>query len=433
MRAQCTVTAAYESAPAGTVTAGTTLAGRYAIERLLGQGGMAEVYAAHDRATGRSVAIKLLRREVAGNAEAVERLRREGAVLASLRHPSIVAIETYGQLEDGRLFLVMERLHGETLGARMRRLGPLQPPMLVPIVQDAVAALAAAHARGVIHRDLKPDNLFLVETEERPVVKLLDFGISKVVGDSRITATGEVLGTPRYMAPEQLRAEPDLDARTDVYAMGVVLFEALAGTSPFLAPTPSELLVAILQGRHPPLRSFRPDLPEAIEAVVARAMARTREARFSSIEELGQAFVRAARGSVIAPATSSPRISHATAPVGSFEAPGERDRPSSPGRIVPGTFGALSLDRPAPALSPAGAPIPPGPRPTPETAPAPRDHAAPASRAAPLPSTAKPHAALDEPVTLPSNRSTLALWLGALGAGALFGVLVVAGLRACGA
>jgi serine/threonine-protein kinase len=192
----------------------------------------------------------------------------------------------------------MELLEGETLGTRMKR-RPMLPTELAPIVAGIVAGLAAAHAQAVVHRDLKPDNVFLVPDhasgrEGALRVKLLDFGISKVWYGEKLTQTGQILGTPRYMSPEQLGAEVDVDPRIDVYALGVILYEALAGTPPFLASTPTDLIVAILHGKVAPLRTVRPELSPAIEAVVMRAMARHRDARFGTARELADAFLDAA-------------------------------------------------------------------------------------------------------------------------------------------
>ncbi|WP_157068986.1 serine/threonine-protein kinase [Sandaracinus amylolyticus] len=279
------------------VAPGAVVAGRFRLELPLGSGGMADVWRAQDLATQRPVALKLLRPQIAASAEAMQRLKREGEVLSALSHPAIVRVETYGQLDNDAVFVAMELLEGETLGARMRR-GPMQPLELAPVVAGTCAALAAAHAKGIVHRDLKPDNVFLVPLASgaagEPQVKLLDFGISKVFGGDRLTYTGEVLGTPRYMSPEQLGAEPDIDARADVYALGVILYEAMAAKPPFLASTPTDLIVAILHGKVAPLRSLRPDLTAAIEAVVMRAMARAREARWASATDLADAFLDAA-------------------------------------------------------------------------------------------------------------------------------------------
>ncbi|MFO0695729.1 MAG: serine/threonine-protein kinase [Polyangiales bacterium] len=270
---------------------GTLVAGRFRIVRELGRGGMARVLEAEDLVNGRRIALKLLKADIEHHGEAMERFRREGEFLLSLRHPAIVGVELSGQLPDGRLYLVMELLRGETLGARMKR-GRMDPDELSPILAGAAVGLSAAHRAGVVHRDLKPDNVYLAQNlgDRSLQVKLLDFGISKIDGRATLTRTGQVLGTPRYMAPEQLAAERDLDGRTDVYALGVILYEALAGVPPFPATNPSDLIVSILHGKVVPLRAHRPELPAELEAVVMRAMARSREARYGTATELAEAW-----------------------------------------------------------------------------------------------------------------------------------------------
>ncbi|MGE0785166.1 MAG: protein kinase [Sandaracinaceae bacterium] len=281
------------------VPIGATIAGRYVIEEMLGEGGMAQVYRAREAPGERRVAVKVLHPEIAANREAAERTKREGQLLSSLDNPAIVSVESYGELDDGTVFLVMELLEGETLGARMRR-GPLEAAELTPIVAGTCAGLHAAHRQGIIHRDLKPDNIFLCPTDMGLQVKLLDFGISKVYGESKLTQTGEILGTPRYMSPEQLGAEPDVDGRVDVYALGVILYEALAGKPPFLASTPTDLIVAILNGKVVPLTAAQPDVSPAVEEVVMRAMSKTRAARYETSMDLARAFIDAAGGTGVA-------------------------------------------------------------------------------------------------------------------------------------
>lgn len=270
---------------------GTVLASRYVVERELGVGGMATVLQVKDLRTERTLALKVLKPDVATHPEAVERFRREGEFLLSLKHPALIAVEAIGQLADGRLYLAMELLSGETLGERIRR-GRLSPAEISPILAGSAVGLDAAHKAGVVHRDLKPDNIFL--STPRPgmtvQVKLLDFGISKIDGRASLTRTGQVLGTPRYMAPEQLRGEDDLDERIDVYALGVILYEALAGTPAFPATAPSDLIVSILHARYTALRALRPDISPELEAVVARAMSKSRQARFESAIELAKAW-----------------------------------------------------------------------------------------------------------------------------------------------
>lgn len=304
---------------------GAVIAGRYRLERLLGEGGMAKVYEATDLAVGTAVALKVLRADLSASKEAVARLRREGEVLTQLSHPAIVDVHTFGATDEGHLFLVMERLHGTTLRARMGD-GPLPIGYLIPIVEAVSAALTTAHRAGVVHRDLKPENIFLgqdgEETADLGAVKLLDFGVSKVVDKERLTQTGQVLGTPRYMAPEQLMAERNIDGRTDQYALGVILYEALSGTPPFLGGHPAELIVSILSGDAVPLSARRPDLPAALCACVDRAMASEPRARFEDMGAFVTAFRTATnyRGPV---ARATPRAVQKTTPMGAMTLPSE--------------------------------------------------------------------------------------------------------------
>jgi hypothetical protein len=296
---------------------GMVLAGKYRLEESLGSGGMAEVFRALEISSGRRVAVKVLRAGPDQNPEATARLKREGQVLRSLKNPAIVGIEEVIELDGGRVVLVMELLVGETLGARMRR-GKIEPAELSTIVAGVAVGLSAAHANGVVHRDLKPENIFLgAHPDGRVHVKLLDFGVSKIFGGERLTQTGQVLGTPRYMSPEQLGAEPEVDHRVDIYSLGVILYEALSGKPPFLASTPTDLIVAILHGKVVPLRSLRPDLPQSIEGVVMRAMARVRDARFRAATELADAFLEAS--GIAANARTLPRAGMATTPLGSMK------------------------------------------------------------------------------------------------------------------
>jgi serine/threonine-protein kinase len=311
---------------------GAIVAGRWRLEQHLGEGGMAEVFRAEDQETGRRVAVKVLRADIATNPEAVERSKREGELLSQLDNPAIVHVETWGELDDGGVFLVMELLEGETLGMRMRR-GLMDPAEVAPIVAGTCAGLHAAHARGIVHRDLKPDNVFLCPTEHGLQVKLLDFGISKVYGGEKLTQTGEVLGTPRYMSPEQLGAEPDVDARVDVYALGVIIYEALAGKPPFLGSTPTDLIIAILNGKVAPLRSLRPELPPGVEAVVMRAMSRVRAARFDTAMGLAEAYIEAAGG--VAAVRGEQRRGMATRAMGGMRV-GPPSSPPPPNEL-PGT------------------------------------------------------------------------------------------------
>lgn len=361
---------------------GTIIAGRYRVESTLGAGGMAIVYRATDLAERRTVALKILRANLMTSGEAVERFLREGELLRSrLVHPTIVAAETYGALDDGCHFLVMELLDGETLGAKLRRGGRLSPLDLAPILTGVCAGVQAAHAAGVLHRDLKPDNIFLVRTASPSDirVKLLDFGISKITGAEKLTQTGEVVGTPRYMAPEQLLGE-ELDLRVDVYALGVIAYEALAGHPPFVAPTPSDLIIAILRGEPLPLKIARPDLPTGLDAVVMRSLAKSRTARYDSVVEFANAFVMA-----VAPGFSNPGPvppEKETRALGSMTSTqiGRAPKKSRP-PLEPGTFGDYAgapQSAPAPVSPPAERVQAVSPNPSPTTNRAPSPNAKPA-------------------------------------------------------
>jgi eukaryotic-like serine/threonine-protein kinase len=275
------------------VELGQLVGGRFRVEGSVGEGGMAHVYAARDVETGREVALKLLKPGALKSAEIVSRFEREAEALSRLDHPAVVKLLARGFTESGQLYLAMERLDGETLRARLDR-GPLSVEELAPIVAGAAVGLKAAHDAGILHRDLKPENVFLAKSPRGgEQVKLLDFGISKLHDLERLTRTGQVIGTPRYMAPEQLEAKRDLDERVDVYALGVILYEALAFARPFAAKAPSDLVVSILTGRRTPLESHRPDLPRTVVEVVERAFARDREMRPGTPIELAHEIMAA--------------------------------------------------------------------------------------------------------------------------------------------
>ncbi len=274
---------------------GAVMSGRYRLARLIASGGMGAVYEAEDEKEKRRVALKLLHPELTEDRDVRRRFRRESSVLRALDHPGIVRIFDVGAEDEELFFTVMELLVGETLQERIERSAPLDPAALGPIVEGIASALSAAHAHGVIHGDLKPANVFLLATHEGSPVKLLDFGLSKVLGLERLTQTGELIGTPAYMAPELLTGKGELDERIDTYAFGVILYQCLAGHPPFEGNVPGKLMMDIVMGSAPPLRERNPAVPEDVAVVVAQAMSRQREARFENAEALARAFLTAAR------------------------------------------------------------------------------------------------------------------------------------------
>jgi serine/threonine-protein kinase len=276
----------------GRVTeAGALIGQKYRLARLLGEGGMGAVWAATNELIERAVAIKLMQPSLATNAEALHRFFNEARICASIRHPGIVDVLDMGTAEDGSPFIVMELLEGEPLDAWIDR-GPMPALAALEVVRDVARTLALAHAKNVVHRDLKPANLFLHRGPSGGVqVKILDFGISKVMHESSAyaTRTGAVLGSPAYMSPEQAGGTP-VDFRTDIYALGVILFEALSGCIPFHDTTNTNALLVAIATREPPrLTEIAPNAPAAVVAITDRALRRLPHERFESANALATA------------------------------------------------------------------------------------------------------------------------------------------------
>jgi serine/threonine-protein kinase len=236
------------------------LAGRYRLDRTLGEGGMGTVYAATDLALEREVAVKLVREDLVASPFARERFQRETRIAASFTHPHIVTVHDYGVAPDGRAFIVMEMLRGVTLAERLRREGALPPAHVLAILHDVCAAVGVAHARGFVHRDVKPANIFLVRDDAGERAKVLDFGIARLLApgaaDGTSTWAGALVGTPRYMAPEQLRGEP-VSTAWDVWALTMVAFEMLSGASAFEGADPER--PGALAGARPEWQPFFDD------------------------------------------------------------------------------------------------------------------------------------------------------------------------------
>jgi eukaryotic-like serine/threonine-protein kinase len=275
------------------VVAGEVIAGKYRVDRVLGSGGMGIVVAATQLELDRPVAIKFLVAEAAKAPEIVARFAREARAVAKIQGEHVARVLDVGVLDNGLPYMVMEYLDGADLAQRIAHEGRLSLPEVARYVLEACEALAEAHAAGIVHRDLKPANLFLARRPDRTtIVKLLDFGISKspVGSAAGITSTQAIMGSPVYMSPEQLMSAKHVDARSDIWSLGVVLFEALAGTPPFNAESMPQIVTRILHTPAPPLGDARPDLPPAVAAVVERCLAKDPAGRFGDVAELAWAL-----------------------------------------------------------------------------------------------------------------------------------------------
>lgn len=280
---------------------------RYEIESRIAVGGMGIVYRARDERLGRTVALKILKDHLAHDERFVERFRREARSVASLGHPNIAALYDYG--EDGdRHYIVMECVEGRDLAQVLRDEGRLSPERATHIAHQVCAALGAAHASGIVHRDVKPANILLGPDD---TVKVTDFGIARAAGDSTLTATGSILGTAHYLAPEQAAGETPSPA-TDVYAMGVVLFEMLTGATPFEGDSPVAVATRHLHETVPAPSSLAPDVPAALDAVVLRATAKEPIERFAGGAAFAAALEEARAGRVGAVPAAAPLSAAAT-------------------------------------------------------------------------------------------------------------------------
>jgi hypothetical protein len=284
---------------------GRVIAGKFRLTREIGQGGMGAVWSAVHQALGREVAVKFLHPQVDHSPSITERFVSEARMVASIKHRFVVDVFDFGVTEDGLYYMVLELLQGSSLAERMDR-GPALPlSVAVQLIADCMRGLQVVHEAGIVHRDLKPDNIFVIEDADGVFPKLIDFGISKrteVSGalpplaklggrKSRLTQPGMVVGTPYYMSPEQLRGRSDLDGRSDVYSVGVILYELLTGQLPFEQDNIGDLMVAITVQGAVPLSSLRPELGANLSAVVARALAPDSSERYASALDLRAALL----------------------------------------------------------------------------------------------------------------------------------------------
>lgn len=374
------------------VQPGDILDGKYEVERVLGHGGMGVVVAAHHLVLRERVALKFLLPSAAARPEVAARFQREAQAAARIRNEHVVRVSDVGRMPDGVPYMVMEYLEGRDFEQILQKEGVLDVGRAVDVVLQACIALAEAHRAGIVHRDLKPANLFLTRRADgEPCVKVLDFGISKVLDEGQEKLTNGHLGTPAYMPPEQLRAASQVDTRADVWSLGVILFELLAGRYAFAADSLAELFAAILSDPPVSLRSIRPDVPVEIEEAIGKCLQKDRDQRFGDVGALAAAI----------------------APFGGEDAPAALQR-------IARTLGQRSQSEAwSTHASRAGGTTPRGSGATPPGSPTPQG----------LPTPASPQAirgtAIGTSYTLPGSGAKRSLWI-AMGA-------VVVGLVAVGA
>ncbi|MBV9211386.1 MAG: protein kinase [Acidobacteria bacterium] len=281
---------------------GQTLAGKYRIDEFLSEGGMGTVYRATHVLMDKTVAIKVLHPALAADDTIVARFSREAKAASRISHPHALNVTDFGEDENGIVFLVMEFLNGRTLKEIVRSEGPMSLPRVVEIMRQVCGALEAAHAENVVHRDLKSDNIMLIDVGGGDWVKVLDFGIAKIQEpagqDPELTAPNLIIGTPQYMSPEQCSQASEIDSRSDIYSLGVILYEMLAGHVPFAGESPTAIMMKHLQDEPPNISDERRDLPREVSQVVRKALAKRPEDRFQTASELSENLSLAAEKEV---------------------------------------------------------------------------------------------------------------------------------------
>ena len=311
---------------------GQTLADKYRIEELINEGGMGAVYRGTHVLMDKTVAVKVLHPALAADDKIVARFSREARAASRISHPHALNVTDFGESDNGIVFLVMEYLKGETLKEVIHSEGPMPLARVIEIIRQICGALEAAHTEGVVHRDLKSDNIMLVDVGSGDWAKVLDFGIAKItekVGqDTALTAPNLIIGTPQYMSPEQCSQAAEIDSRSDIYSLGIILYEMLVGHVPFTGESPTAIMMKHLQDPPPSILEKRKDLPAAVGRVVTRAMAKRPEDRFQTVSELSEELGLAAESKEPAPraaTTSSDSADRMTnrivVPTGSNEVP----------------------------------------------------------------------------------------------------------------
>jgi serine/threonine protein kinase len=336
---------------------GQTLAGKYRIEERLSAGGMGTVYRGTHILMDKTVAIKVLRPSLAADEKIVARFSREARAASRISHPHAVSVTDFGESEDGIVFLVMEYLSGKTLKEVIRQEGRLPLTRVVEIIRQVGGALDAAHSQGVVHRDLKSDNIMLLSTNGLDYAKVLDFGIAKIkepagAYDPGLTAPDLVIGTPTYMSPEQCSQSPGIDARSDIYSLGVILYEMLVGHVPFTGDSPTAIMLKQLQEAAPSVLDERTDVPAAVGRVASRAMAKLPENRYQSVAEFVEDLTIAA-GMAVAPVRIAAATEFVAAPEGLVSEPDEETlvRPRLEVRSEPAVMRAQTVPQ-ATSLNP---------------------------------------------------------------------------------
>jgi serine/threonine-protein kinase len=295
------------------------VAARYRVERVLGRGGTASVYGAHDLASDRAVALKILYEDCSARPPVVARFSREARLNGRIHHPNVVEVFDFGSSNAGLIYLAMELLEGEDLGRTLARRSTLPWPRARALMLEICAGLAAVHAAGVVHRDLKPSNCFKLVIAGRESIRIVDFGIATAIdelGTERLTLNDQIVGTPEYMSPEQARGER-VDHRSDIYAVGLLLGELLTGSLPFRAATSPAMLTAQIYEPPPTLGSLLPpdvQVPAALEPVYARALAKHPDQRFADVEQLAAALLAVAPGGPVLSSGSFARPTTASRP-----------------------------------------------------------------------------------------------------------------------
>jgi serine/threonine-protein kinase len=342
---------------------GAIVAGKYRVERILGEGGMGYVLGARNIALDEPVAIKILKADAVSSSEAVARFFREARAAVRMKGEHVAKVLDVGALDDGTPYMLMELLEGADLQALVQDGGPLPLSTAVDYVLQTCEALAEAHALGIVHRDIKPSNLFLTAgVDGSPCIKVLDFGISKATNaidatrpDFGLTETQTVMGSPQYMAPEQMRSSRRVDARTDIWGLGTILYELLTGEAPFVATSMPELFAMILQDRAPSLRARRPDVPPELDEVVLRCLEKHPDARPGSVDELARLLSPFASAGSAGAAERVARVGRTVANASEKNiAAAQRLQDSSPHLIVPSTLRSAGSEVPAFAVAPSG-------------------------------------------------------------------------------